>query len=82
MHLSAMDSERLTQLGLEPIITTSELADYLGVNVQAIYDLRADGNGPTGVRVGREIRFRVSVVRDWLDARHESRSAAGAGGES
>ena len=46
-----MDTERLSGLGLEPILTTRELADYLGLNVQAIYDLRADGRGPSGVRV-------------------------------
>ncbi|MEO6199586.1 MAG: hypothetical protein ABIX44_00320 [Cryobacterium sp.] len=33
-----MDAERLAGLGLEPVITTSELAEYLGVHVQAIYD--------------------------------------------
>ena len=28
------------------MLTTSELAEYLGVQAQAIYDLRADGRGP------------------------------------
>jgi excisionase family DNA binding protein len=51
-----MDIQRLSGLGLEPLITTSELAEYLGVHVQAIYDLRTDGRGPSGIRVGREIR--------------------------
>jgi excisionase family DNA binding protein len=70
-HLGVMDTERLSGLGLEPILTTRELADYLGLNVQAIYDLRADGRGPSGVRVGRELRYRVSDVRRWLDSLHE-----------
>ncbi len=55
-HLRVMDIQRLSGLGLEPLITTSELAEYLGVHVQAIYDLRTDGRGPSGIRVGREIR--------------------------
>ncbi|HEY9425062.1 MAG TPA: helix-turn-helix domain-containing protein [Microterricola sp.] len=66
-----MDTERLTGLGLEPVLTTSELAEYLGVHVQAIYDLRADGRGPSGIRVGRELRYRVSDVVCWLDGLHE-----------
>ena len=70
-HLEIMDTQRLSGLGLEPVLTTSELAEYLGVHVQAIYDLRADGRGPSGFRVGREIRFRVSDVIHWLDALHE-----------
>ena len=66
-----MDIERLSGLGLEPILTTSELAEYLGVHVQAIYDLRAAGRGPSGIHVGREIRYRVSEVRSWMDRLHE-----------
>ena len=71
VYLGGMDTQRLSGLGLEPVLTTSELAEYLGVHVQAIYDLRADGRGPSGFRVGREIRFRVSDVVRWLDELHE-----------
>ncbi len=66
-----MDNERLLGLGLEPVLTTSELAEYLGVHDQTIYDLRTDGRGPSGSRVGRELRYRVSDVRRWLDGLHE-----------
>lgn len=67
-HLSRMDIQRTAALGLDPLLTTSELADYLGVQVQAIYDLRSAGRGPTGVRIGRELRYRVSDLRTWLDS--------------
>ncbi|TFD13987.1 DNA-binding protein [Cryobacterium sp. TMT1-21] len=70
-HLRVMNTERLSLLGLELLLTTSELADYLGVQVQAIYDLRTDGRGPSGLRVGWEIRYRVSDVLCWLDDLHE-----------
>ena len=66
-----MNSERFSDFGLEPILTTSELAEYLGVQTQAIYDLRNDGRGPAGFRVGREIRYRISDVERWLDGFHE-----------
>ncbi|MGI9824378.1 helix-turn-helix domain-containing protein [Agromyces sp. Marseille-Q5079] len=74
-----MNSERLSGLGLEPMLTTSELAEYLGVHVQAIYDLRSDGRGPAGLRVGREIRYRISDVVRWLDGLHEPELAASGG---
>jgi excisionase family DNA binding protein len=70
-YLRVMDSERHFGLGLEPVLTTSELAEYLGVQAQAIYDLRTDGRGLSGIRVGREIRYRISVVVRWLDGLHE-----------
>jgi excisionase family DNA binding protein len=71
-----MDSERHCGLGLEPVLTTSELAEYLGVQAQAIYNLRTDGRGPSGIQVGREIRYRVSDVVRWLDALHEPEPSA------
>lgn len=40
-----MDAQRFFELGLEPVLMTSELAADLGVNAQAIYDLRTDGAG-------------------------------------
>ncbi|MBW4043243.1 MAG: helix-turn-helix domain-containing protein [Acidobacteria bacterium] len=52
--------------GLEPVLTTSQLAAHLGVPVQTIYDLRYAGGGPNGFRVGRELRYRISEVRLWL----------------
>jgi excisionase family DNA binding protein len=75
-HLALMSSEQLSGLGLEPRVTTSELAEYLRVDVQAIYDLRSHDRGPKGVRVGRELRYRVSDVKRWLDRLHEPDSQA------
>jgi predicted DNA-binding transcriptional regulator AlpA len=77
-HLLCMDTERTAELGLEPLLTTSELADYLGVRVQAIYDLRCDGRGPVAIHVGRELRYRTTDVRSWLQAMQESAQSSGA----
>ncbi len=48
------------------VVTLSELAAQLGVSVQTLYDLRSQGRGPRGFRVGRELRFRVAEVEAWL----------------
>ncbi|MFF2276167.1 helix-turn-helix domain-containing protein [Agromyces sp. NPDC058126] len=76
-----MDTERFAGLGLEPVLTTSELTEYLGVHVQAIYDLRTDGRGLAGIRVGREIRFRISDVLHRLEGMHEPGNAIAGSGE-
>ena len=61
-----MDNERHYGLGLESVLATSEIAEYVGVQAQAIYNLRTDGRAPSSIRVGREIRFCVSdVVGGW-----------------
>jgi excisionase family DNA binding protein len=51
-----------------------ELAGRLQVSCQTIYDLRSQGRGPTGFRIGRELRFRASEVEAWL-ARLEAEDA-------
>lgn len=54
--------------GLEPVLTTSELAAHLGVPVQTIHDLRHAHRGPRGFHVGRELRYRLSEVQAWVEA--------------
>jgi excisionase family DNA binding protein len=50
----------------EPVLTLAEIADYLHVPVQTLYDLRSKGRGPRGFRVGRRLQFRQSEVEAWL----------------
>lgn len=67
------------------VLSLSELAAYLGVSVQTLYDLRSQGRGPRGFRVGREIRFRASEIEDWLARLEEAdavRHPAPEGGRS
>jgi excisionase family DNA binding protein len=74
-HLLVMDTrsrdtnpEGRAQLTLiEQVLSLSELCTHLGVSAQTIYDLRCQGRGPRGFRVGRELRFRISEVQAWLD---------------
>jgi excisionase family DNA binding protein len=73
-HLCGMDTETQRQTRTHPsaehrlgsVVTLSQLAAQLGVSVQTLYDLRSQGRGPRGFRVGRELRFRVSEVDSWL----------------
>jgi excisionase family DNA binding protein len=73
-HLCGMDTTTQHQSadrssfdgGLDPVVTLSQLAAQLGVSVQTLYDLRSQGRGPRGFRVGRELRFRVSEIAAWL----------------
>ena len=58
--------------GLEPLMSTCELAEYLGVPVKTIYEWRTNGQGPCAVRVGRHLKFAVSDVHDWVAQHRES----------
>lgn len=59
----------------EECLSLAELAERLHVSPQAIYDLRSQGRGPKGFRVGRRLRFRISEVEAWL-ARLEAADAS------
>ena len=65
-HLVCMKTTTHPETGLGPVVTLSQLAGQLGVSVQTLYDLRSQGRGPRGFRVGRELRFRVSEIDAWL----------------
>lgn len=51
----------------EPTVSLKELAAELHVSRQTLYDLRSEGRGPRGFRVGRELRFRRSEIQAWLE---------------
>lgn len=51
----------------DPLWTVQDVATYLGVAVQTIYDWRLKGAGPPAFKVGRHLRYRESDVMEWLD---------------
>ena len=66
-----MESQKTTLTGLEPLLNIEELSDYLRVPVRTLYDWRLAGKGPCAVHVGRQLRYFVSDVRDWLTEQRE-----------
>ena len=45
-----------------------ELAEYLGIPVQTIYQWRTRGYGPPGRRIGKHVRYLPEDVRAWFEA--------------
>lgn len=46
--------------------TIKEVAHYLNVEVQTIYQWRTKGYGPRGARVGKHIRWDPDEVETWF----------------
>ncbi|MFC6046210.1 helix-turn-helix transcriptional regulator [Nocardioides hankookensis] len=67
-----METTNVHPATLNAVVSISELAADLGVSVQTLYDLRSQGRGPRGFRVGRELRFRVTEVEAWLAGLEEA----------
>ena len=77
-----VDVARVREIrGWQPVTPIPDAASHvLGVlnlrgEVVTIYDLRSQGRGPRGFRVGRELRFRASEIDAWL-VRMEQADAA------
>lgn len=57
---------------MHKLLTPAELATYLGLAVQTIYNRHHSGSSlPPCVRLGRLIRFPVSGVEAWVAERAE-----------
>jgi excisionase family DNA binding protein len=50
----------------DKLMNTKEIADYLNVAVSTILFYRSAGTGPKFIKVGRLVRYRKSVVDEWL----------------
>ena len=60
-----------TPRGLEPLLSIEELSEYLDVPIRTLYDWRLSGKGPCAVHVGRQLRYFVNDVQEWLREHRE-----------
>jgi excisionase family DNA binding protein len=51
----------------ERLWTVDDVAAFLGVPVQTLYQWRYLQSGPPAYRVGRHLRYDPSAVRTWLE---------------
>ncbi len=56
----------------ERLMTLAELAKLLGVPIGTLYAWRCRGEGPSGYRIGRHVRYRRSVVEAWIEGQADS----------
>lgn len=64
---------------LLPLITASDLSEYLGVPTGTLANWRYQGRGPAFVRLGRHVRYRAQDVLDWIS--EQVSDGASPGGE-
>ena len=62
-------SDRTATTARGPLMTTEQVAGYLGVPRSTLYAWKYRGNGPPAIRVGRYLRYRSVDVEHWLDKR-------------
>lgn len=52
--------------------TVDEVAEYLGVPKQTLYQWRTHQYGPPGFRIGKYVRFRPSDVAEWVESQKDA----------
>ena len=50
------------------LVDNKQAADILGVNYLTLQNLRSTGKSPRYVKVGRNVRYRISELKAWLEA--------------
>lgn len=58
--------ERGIRYELPALVTTEELAEFLGVNKGTLYAWRLNRVGPDGRRVGKRVMYRREDIETWL----------------
>ena len=53
---------------MEPLLTVDEIAKYLKVRPSTVYQWKHQGFIPH-IKLGNLVRFRISQVEKWLEAR-------------
>jgi excisionase family DNA binding protein len=54
---------------LEPLLSPTDVAAYLGVPVKTLYAWRYRREGPPALRVGRYVRYRRGDLEEWVRQR-------------
>jgi len=60
----------------EPLVGTREVSNYLGIPETTLAQWRFKRCGPRGYKVGRHVKYRLSEVDAWLDARADHERTA------
>lgn len=73
LTLVTMQSYWYEVLHRDPLLSIDEAAQYLAIPKSTLYTnrTRQPGWGPTGVDVAGRIRYRLSALNDWVEARLE-----------
>lgn len=52
---------------MQKLMTINDVAEYLGIPRNTLYQWRTKGYGPRGVRMGKYVRYRPDDIETWID---------------
>ena len=69
MNIAQAEPHRAEPRPLEGLMDPQATAAFLGVSVLSLADWRTKGTGPSYMKVGRCVRYRLSDLETWLTSR-------------
>ncbi len=57
----------MTQTDAPTLLRTDELAELLQIKPETLHAWRYQGVGPRSYKVGRQLRYNLTDVMDWLE---------------
>jgi excisionase family DNA binding protein len=58
------------------LLTPQEAADYLRTGVRTLERWRHAGGGPTFVKIGRRVTYRIADLQTWVEAQRREHTSA------
>lgn len=59
------------------LITAIQAAELLSIHPNTLAKWRLSGAGPTFTKMGRSVRYRMSDIEKWIDARQANSTSEG-----
>jgi predicted DNA-binding transcriptional regulator AlpA len=53
----------------DQLLTTKQVADYLGISAYTLVQYRVDGDGPEYIKIGHLVRYQMSDIAKWLKSK-------------
>ena len=57
----------------ERLMSLADLSEMLGIPVNTLYRWRVRGEGPSGYRLGKHVRYQRAAVEAWLETQADQR---------
>ena len=65
---NSLDEVNAESLGTAPMMMTAdEIATCLGISSRTVWRLKAKGDLPKSVKIGRAVRWRKSDILEWIE---------------
>lgn len=72
-----MDGSLKASALLDQLVTEKDAADILCQSIRTLQKWRVTGYGPAHYKIGRNVRYRLGELNDWIESRRRAHTSEG-----